>query len=881
MYNNTTELSRYIPTCTADLIEIWFRNQESIAPAASNNTAYRLYYGYAGASNPLDSQTNVWYPLDDANTVGLWFLSEGSETSIADHSGYGNNGNTGTLTWTDDVFGKALMSPNHASGNGAYIPGNASMGSSAFTLEFFAKRSDAGEGYLAGMGASGGGRERMRLQAQGFGTIKFQVDPEPGGASDIWAYSVCLPDLEWQHIAVTFDGNRTGKIYCGGVLAGEGLFNDPGISNLNFDLYFGSDFSTANRFQGTIDQVRLSNVVRTSFPHAEFAKVSLPPDAAAGELMTPPAAGQPDLAIQTVRTYPDLTGGVIVEAVVQNIGSENTQNGFYTDLYIDHLPTGSGDYTNSLQFWVNDPIAAGATVTLTTVITDWQTSNNFTSSGMTAVNELSGTLYGQVDSSGVVSETDNANNIYATGTEICLASADAYENDETYNAASLIALQGTQIHNIDRPGDIDWIRFETQGGITYTLQTANLDTSADTYLYLYDTDGATLLLSNDDYNGTLASYIEWTAPATGTYYVLVKHWNPNVGGCGTTYTFRFAEFSSELFLPIIANISTLPNPTPTPTPSPTATPTPSPTPMPTNDWTLVGSGGPSARSGHAMVFDTANNNLVIYGGTCAGFACSDTWTYGAAGWQEITGAGPSAREEGVMAYDSLRQKSVLFGGHIWADGYLADTWEFNGTSWSQMSPTTSPPARASQAMAYDPHRNRVVLFGGWQGGSDYLGDTWEYDGTTWEQITTANSPAPRRGARMVFVPEMNQIILFGGLSPSLQVFNDTWAYDGQNWTQIMTTNSPGARYNHQMVYDPVRSTTVLFGGYRLDTGAQVDTWEFSNSNWQQVTPTHSPPATWLAGMAYYPLLGGVIVHGGNSPNQNDLSSEVWLYGSVP
>ena len=160
-------------------------------------------------------------------------------------------------------------------------------------------------------------------------------------------------------------------------------------------------------------------------------------------------------------------------------------------------------------------------------------------------------MYGQVDSSGVVSETNNSNNIYSAGVEICLANADAYENDETYNAASLIALGDTQAHNIDHLADNDWIRFEAQSGITYTLQTSNLGTSADTYMYLYDSDGTTLLISNDDYNGTLASYIEWVAPATGTYYVLIKHWNPNVGGCNTGYNFRFAEPGFEIFLPVV------------------------------------------------------------------------------------------------------------------------------------------------------------------------------------------------------------------------------------------------------------------------------------------------------------------------------------------
>ena len=85
--------------------------------------------------------------------------------------------------------------------------------------------------------------------------------------------------------------------------------------------------------------------------------------------------------------------------------------------------------------------------------------------------------------------------------------------------------------------DQDWIKFDAQEGITYTLQTSNLGPQSDTYIYLYDQDGTTLLASNDDYGGSLASRIDWTAPASGIYYVQIRHWNPNASGCGTRYNF--------------------------------------------------------------------------------------------------------------------------------------------------------------------------------------------------------------------------------------------------------------------------------------------------------------------------------------------------------
>lgn len=79
-----------------------------------------------------------------------------------------------------------------------------------------------------------------------------------------------------------------------------------------------------------------------------------------------------------------------------------------------------------------------------------------------------------------------------------------------------------------------------------------------------------------------------------------------------------------------------------------------------------------------------------------------------------------------MAYDSLRGRVVLFGGAI-TNGALGDTWEWDGTDWTQMA-TSGPSRRYGHALAYDSRRQRVVLFGGQTNipGTDfskYLDDT--------------------------------------------------------------------------------------------------------------------------------------------------------------
>ena len=64
-----------------------------------------------------------------------------------------------------------------------------------------------------------------------------------------------------------------------------------------------------------------------------------------------------------------------------------------------------------------------------------------------------------------------------------------------------------------------------------------------------------------------------------------------------------------------------------------------------------------------------------------------------------------------MAYDPGTGQLVLFGGYD--GGFLDDTWTWNGSTWTQMTPATSPPARDSASMAYDPGTGQLVLFGGW------------------------------------------------------------------------------------------------------------------------------------------------------------------------
>jgi hypothetical protein len=97
------------------------------------------------------------------------------------------------------------------------------------------------------------------------------------------------------------------------------------------------------------------------------------------------------------------------------------------------------------------------------------------------------------------------------------------------------------------------------------------------------------------------------------------------------------------------------------------------------------------------------------------------------------------------------------------------------------SPSTSPSARvhASAAVA-----NEVLLmFGGAADGSlDPLGDTWEWDGTNWTEVTPANSPSARGFAQMGSL--RGTPVLFGGADTQGNVLGDTWTWTGTTWTPV-------------------------------------------------------------------------------------------------
>ncbi|MEM7244434.1 MAG: hypothetical protein AAF533_03780 [Acidobacteriota bacterium] len=189
---------------------------------------------------------------------------------------------------------------------------------------------------------------------------------------------------------------------------------------------------------------------------------------------------------------------------------------------------------------------------------------------------------------------------------------------------------------------------------------------------------------------------------------------------------------------------------------------------------------PPARRSHAMAKDSANGQVVLFGGLGASGLLGDTWVHDGTDWTQVIGPGPTPRKGHVMTYDPDRQVVVMRGG--FTDGPPAGLWTFDGAtlSWTDETPTSADPPygipgrRVAAAMSHDPIANRVVLFGGNNLGQVQDG-TWEWNDEGWTDMTMPSSaPSARRGAAMVWDAGREQLILFGGHDGGSQYFDETW-----------------------------------------------------------------------------------------------------------
>jgi len=235
-------------------------------------------------------------------------------------------------------------------------------------------------------------------------------------------------------------------------------------------------------------------------------------------------------------------------------------------------------------------------------------------------------------------------------------------------------------------------------------------------------------------------------------------------------------------------------------------------------------------------------------------------------WSEVA-SGPSARRFPAMEYDSDREVMLLFGG-VDADGNrLDDTWEFDGSSWTELSPSNPPSPRSASGIAYDVARERMVLYGGVDD-TGRRGDTWEFVGGEWVLVSDGGPNSSQAG--MAYDRSREVVVRYGGETGSGKT-RRTWEYDGLGWTEV-DSGTPGYRSNHDMAYDSSLGGCVAYGGITAGGGYLNDTWLWDGSSWTELAS--GPPARQRHTLVTDDGCGGVLLFGGLLESLEN-TDEVW------
>jgi hypothetical protein len=238
------------------------------------------------------------------------------------------------------------------------------------------------------------------------------------------------------------------------------------------------------------------------------------------------------------------------------------------------------------------------------------------------------------------------------------------------------------------------------------------------------------------------------------------------------------------------------------------------------------------------VFDPILRKSVALAGGATGDPVT-TWAWNASSWAPLS-EGPPGGAGPQLAFDSATNQLIAILAN--ADRTASSTWIFDGSHWQKVNGHNNPLPRGSAGFAYDPGSRRLVL----QGGSSVqasshgvsLADTWTWDGKTWTEQHPLHNPPPGLSS-LAYDPESHQLILV-----TLSKADDTsapteismWSWDGGDWRRQSPERLPGMGISPSLTYDSANHQFILFEGTRqASPGMQgSQTWVLAKNTWTRV-----------------------------------------------
>lgn len=307
---------------------------------------------------------------------------------------------------------------------------------------------------------------------------------------------------------------------------------------------------------------------------------------------------------------------------------------------------------------------------------------------------------------------------------------------------------------------------------------------------------------------------------------------------------------------------------------------------------------PSPRSAHSMVYDSKRGRVLLFGGRQESSEIrgkftllNDLWAWQNGNWQQLETAGaPTIRQYTDLAYDRVRDRVVLFGGYRYkADGKdiepLYDTWEFDGTTWSEVQGPSAGPKVDKPLLAYDQARKETILVGI---DSEFKTEMYRWDpsGKSWQKIAPETLPPCAHEATLSYQVHNQTILLTGGVcSGATPLSEEVWEWNGTTWTKIDATlngfaidRANGAAY----AYDTRENRFVRFGGTTtFGTLTESATYLLRDTRWRSAYVPARPNPRSLAAFRRDPVRGTIWLFGGLSEfsagNSISYHRDMWSY----
>lgn len=201
---------------------------------------------------------------------------------------------------------------------------------------------------------------------------------------------------------------------------------------------------------------------------------------------------------------------------------------------------------------------------------------------------------------------------------------------------------------------------------------------------------------------------------------------------------------------------------------------------------------PGGLAHFGFAYDLVRARCVLYGGTNNPGLLIDsnqTWEYDGITWTRVlTAANPGPLERPGMCYGGGR--TLLFGGINVQTGGTNLTWSYNGTNWSQVAVGgTRPPVRTFGKMVWVATQGVAVLHGGMDPyNGTPLTDTWQFDGSAWTQFAPP-TPSARTRFAMAYDELRGKVVLHGGVTTANQPLTDTHEFGA--YAASLGTGCPG------------------------------------------------------------------------------------------